>query len=1451
MGVLVPAQVFGKARVELLREREQHLVLVVERLVEEGDQLVARALWAERERDRRDAVDRVQAQSHVIRLELVDEDRNRIQLLVVFHLASPGSRGEANGRRRRHVSHTTAMRPAGAWRVYLTYTDYVLAPPGRFDRAESAFAAHKRLPLVPVLRVFGATPSGQRCCVHVHNVFPYCYVEYRGALVPEAVLPYIQKLGHALNRALAHALHQPTRDVQLIVAIHLCKGRPFYGYVEEPHYYLKISYADPALRTRLAALLAAGDVLGTPFQPMEAHVQYQLQWMLDYNLSGCDYMELDTVVLREDSGLPRDTYTALEGDAEAHHIANRRRMRAAHDARAGDEPLVPSLRGLWAQERSRRERLGLDPTPTPAPSVPHTDAGATPWVAAERHAAQLAARVDADAHEEVRAVSNMERYVLDTYATPELFHPHGLEAVARPDASGASAKMFDLDHVQSQGASQDAPPPQTTQVVLPTPPSPRAVDVCARPAPRAAPPPRKRRRMPRAPRAAHGWYTLRVPAPSAAEVQRTFAHFGVPDVEYTPPRYASTADVPTHAREYAQRAFSMRASTLAHLAPFEHWPRRTVRAARTPPRVRVWQRDAAPPSAGSVRAWLAERAAAAPTPARALPSSEAPCSSASSADAERDAGRQHMTTLALHALVPTRGDLVPDAREDAIAAVVYTLMQDAESDAPRAYTYDTGVVLVRGARVRLGLPCTLHEVDSELELLNMLVDVVRALDPEILAAYDVDRDAWAYVAARAEHAYAFDVVHEWGRARRRARRGAADGWTAARAAALRVQGRHVLSIGRLMQREVALAQYTLEAVVYHVLRRRLPHYTHATLSAWLRSVRAADVARAVTYAVRRVRCALELLERSELLFRTAEFARMYGIDFFSVLTRGSQFRVESVLLRITKLQSYVLPSPSRAQVGRQNAAECVPLVLEPAAAYYRDPVLVLDFQSLYPSMMIAYNLCYSTCLGRLAPFEGAYKLGFATHAPAPGALRRLHHHVRALPNGVLFVDRAVRESTLARMLREVLAARVMVKSAMRAPGVSRAQARRYQAQQLSLKLLANVTYGYTGATASGRMPCVEIADAIVQAGRETLERALALIEGTPAWGARVLYGDTDSLFVALPGRTRDAAFAVGRAIADAVTRANPEPVQLNFEKVYQPCVLVAKKRYVGYKWEAPAQARPVLDVKGLEIIRRDACLALQRMQEACVRLLFDTQDLSLVKRYCQRQWAKIYAGRVAPLHLVAATAVRLGTYAGTLPPGAALAARALLHDPERVPHAGERVPYLVRHGLPTQRLAELATSPHHWLRHPHTRLHADYYVRRVLAPALARIFNLLGVDVHAWVDEMPRPRAAGAPRAFAVEACAVCGQSTAQTLCADCVRNPEAALARAAHELRAAEQRQLAMHRQCAACADDGGVERPPCESLECPVAYARAANDALVDAHAARLAALELAPAAQDPWVW
>ena len=118
------------------------------------------------------------------------------------------------------------------------------------------------------------------------------------------------------------------------------------------------------------------------------------------------------------------------------------------------------------------------------------------------------------------------------------------------------------------------------------------------------------------------------------------------------------------------------------------------------------------------------------------------------------------------------------------------------------------------------------------------------------------------------------------------------------------------------------------------------------------------------------------------------------------------------MFRIAKPESFVLLSPSKQdvrrtfrheitqqspltkpQVGKQNAAECMPLIMEPLSAFYNGPLLVLDFQSLYPSVMIAYNYCYSTCLGRVADFQGRNKLGVTDLDLPSGLLEKLQDHI--------------------------------------------------------------------------------------------------------------------------------------------------------------------------------------------------------------------------------------------------------------------------------------------------------------------------------------------------------------------------------------------------------------------------------------------------------------------------
>ncbi|KAH6607338.1 hypothetical protein Trco_003651 [Trichoderma cornu-damae] len=815
---------------------------------------------------------------------------------------------------------------------------------------------------------------------------------------------------------------------------------------------------------------------------------------------------------------------------------------------------------------------------------------------------------------------------------------------------------------------------------------------------------------------------------------------------------------------------------------------------------------------------------------------------------------QYMSTMSVEIHVNTRGSFVPNPEQDEIQCIFWHLKDDEAAAGGGGGGGETpglsrcGILVLSAdgglaGQMRRAAPGDVAGERSELDLLNRLVEVVRAHDPDVLTGYEVHGSSWGYLIERARLKYDYDLCDELSRVRaqpngRFGREG--DRWGFNTTSTIRVTGRHTINIWRAMRGEVNLQQYTMENVVWHLLHRRIPHYSCKSLTAWYRSGKARDLSRVTRYYRTRARLDLEVLESNELISRTSEQARLLGVDFFSVFSRGSQFKVESIMFRIAKPENFMLVSPSRRQVGQQNALECLPLVLEPQSAFYTSPVVVLDFQSLYPSVMIAYNYCYSTFLGRITDWRGRGKMGFAEYRRRDGLLALLGGHINIAPNGMMYAKAEVRKSLLAKMLTEMLETRVMVKSGMKQDRDDRALQRLLNNRQLALKLLANVTYGYTSASFSGRMPCSEIADSIVQTGRETLERAAAHIHSVERWGAEVVYGDTDSLFVHLRGRSRDEAFAIGQEIAEAITERNPRPVKLRFEKVYHPCVLLAKKRYVGYKYESRDQAEPEFDAKGIETVRRDGTPAEQKMEEKALRLLFETADVSRVKDYFRRQCRKVMRGRVSVQDFCFAKEVRVGSYSeqGRAPAGALVSARKMARDARAEPQYGERVPYVVVTGPPGARLTDRCVSPEELLRNPHWQLDADYYITKNLIPPLERIFSLVGASVRQWYDAMPkiRPihrtkgpgRKKGTLEAYLQPAnCLVCARkmlgAAGLPLCRFCCARMPASLLALQTRLAAAERRYDETLRVCRGCEGVGPLEEVGCDSHDCPVFWTRA----------------------------
>ncbi|KAJ8132445.1 hypothetical protein O1611_g1179 [Lasiodiplodia mahajangana] len=888
-----------------------------------------------------------------------------------------------------------------------------------------------------------------------------------------------------------------------------------------------------------------------------------------------------------------------------------------------------------------------------------------------------------------------------------------------------------------------------------------------------------------APRSQAGFFVFHQSAPPIAEVMSTMELYNRPEVIYQGPYYSKDKDVPPRAREYAGQEFRLEGNTLPFLPDFdasgeslanfgiklgalsERGDAETYRKQRLDCSLRSWEIAQPPPSFAEVQVWseshqtvtddssepvlrvrdpelrpyLSQIDGATPKNKHGFKYSQ----KAKSTSVQHEA--QYMSTMSLEVHVNTRGKLVPNPEEDEIQAIFWCSKSDENSTARNSAspTSESGVIVLSedGSLARSMQRLTTTEIieeSSELDLMVRMVEIVRTQDPDILTGYEVHGSSWGFLIERARLRYDYDLCDEFSRMKSQSRGVLTSKWDFNTTSTIRVTGRHMINIWRSMRGELDLLQYTMENVVWHLLHRRIPHYPWHTLTSWYIGGKARDLTKLLRYYLTRTKLDLEILEANELTPRTSEQARVLGVDFFSVFSRGSQFKVESIMFRIAKPENFILVSPDRKQVGMQNALECLPLVMEPQSAFYNSPLVVLDFQSLYPSVMIAYNYCYSTFLGRIVNWRGTNKMGFTEYRRQQRLLELLKDYINIAPNGIMYCKTEVRKSLLAKMLTEILETRVMVKRGMKQDKGDKTLQRLLNNRQLALKLLANVTYGYTSASFSGRMPCSEIADSIVQTGRETLERAIALIHSVDKWKAEVVYGDTDSLFIYLPGRTRHQAFDIGNEIAKTITDMNPRPIKLKFEKVYHPCVLLAKKRYVGYKYESKDQIKPDFDAKGIETVRRNGTPAEQMIEEKALKILFETADLSQVKAYFQRQCTKIMRGGVSIQDFCFAREVKLGTYSerGPPPPGALISTKKMFEDARAEPQYGERVPYVVISGAPGARLIDRCVAPEELLSNSHLSLDSEYYISKNLIPPLERIFNLVGANVRQWYDEMPK-----------------------------------------------------------------------------------------------------------------
>ena len=537
-----------------------------------------------------------------------------------------------------------------------------------------------------------------------------------------------------------------------------------------------------------------------------------------------------------------------------------------------------------------------------------------------------------------------------------------------------------------------------------------------------------------------------------------------------------------------------------------------------------------------------------------------------------------------------RKGIFPEANQDPVIQIANVVTRYGE-DKPfirNVFCLDTCSLIVN---------TQILEFDAEEKMLMGWSEFLEKVDPDVIIGYNISNFDFPYLLDRAKHLKCSKFPY-WTRLKSvvsshrdtsfsSKQMGNRDSKTT------NTNGRIQLDLLQLIQRDHHLRSYTLNSVCAEFLGEQKED-VHHTMITELFNGTPDSRRRLAVYCLKDAYLPQRLMDKLMCLVNYTEMARVTGVPFNYVLSRGQQVRFISQLFRKALEQQLVIPNLANEQSDDQYEGATV---IEPIRGYYDVPVATLDFASLYPSIIQAHNLCYTTLLNKTS----VEKLD----------LQKDEDYI-VTPNGDMFCTAKVRKGLLTQILEELLGARKRAKKEL-AVETDPFKKAVLNGRQLALKVSANSVYGLTGATV-GKLPCLPIASSTTSYGRQMIEKTKDEVEAkyTIANGyshdAQVIYGDTDSVMVKFGEKDLAKTMQLGQEAADYVSGKFIKPIKLEFEKVYFPYLLINKKRYAGLYWTKPDKYDK-MDSKGIETVRRDNCRMVQTVIETVLHKILIDRDL--------------------------------------------------------------------------------------------------------------------------------------------------------------------------------------------------------------------------------------------------
>ncbi|CEO98186.1 hypothetical protein PBRA_006300 [Plasmodiophora brassicae] len=327
--------------------------------------------------------------------------------------------------------------------------------------------------------------------------------------------------------------------------------------------------------------------------------------------------------------------------------------------------------------------------------------------------------------------------------------------------------------------------------------------------------------------------------------------------------------------------------------------------------------------------------------------------------------------------------------------------------------------------------------------------------------------------------------------------------------------------------------------------------------------------------------ALRLMFHLQVLPLSKQLTCLGGHTWARSLQSARAQRIEFLLLHEFHRNKYIVPEKfTRKERQERDQSECPPseatnskrrkpaysggLVLEPVKGFYDKYVLMLDFNSLYPSIIQEFNICFTTIQHWQLDENGMASL------PVPSA-----------PEGIL-----------PRVIRRLVDRRRSVKTMLKNEK-NPVKRQEYDIRQQALKLVANSMYGCLGFVYS-RFYCKPLAALVTSQGRHILSSTVELIE---SMGHKVIYGDTDSVCVSTQSTDWKQVMHLGNDIKGSVNKLY-KTLEIEIDYVFKALLLLQKKKYAALvATERDGEIICKREVRGLEMVRRDWCPLSKRTSE--------------------------------------------------------------------------------------------------------------------------------------------------------------------------------------------------------------------------------------------------------------